>query len=115
MARSRRADELPIVLTDDMPPEELRFVELANAWWAECATMSSPTRQRAHWAVQSMLAEGPAMVGPLVKHIETEPRTWCYVLAQITGANPTVGAKTGAKGLQTWRDWYAAGGWPRRG
>lgn len=98
-----------------MTPEERRFVELANTWWAECATVSSPTRQRAHWTARRMIAEGAPMVRPLVRHLETNPRTWVYVLRQITGADPAGDAKTGAEVLQAWRDWYAAGGWPRRG
>ena len=74
MARRRRADELPILLTADMPPEEVHFAALANTWWRGCSFLSSPLRQRAHWTIGRMIIEGAPLVGPLVKHIETSPR-----------------------------------------
>lgn len=92
--------------------EELRvaFEELALAWSAATAHLSSPTKLVEHPAYRQIIGLGPAVLPLMLRDLDTNGRFWFPALHAITGENPIPDDAAGDidKMTEAWIGWGRA-------
>ena len=83
------------------------FEELARAWTAETAHISSPVKLMEHPAYRQIVGLGPAVLPLLLRDLAENRRFWFPALNAITGENPVPDDAAGEIGkmIEAWIEW----------
>jgi hypothetical protein len=81
------------------------FNELVAEWRRDTALESFVTKKVMHFAYQSIIGLGPAVVPLLLESLAEEPRDWFWALAAISREDPAVGIDRFGDAARAWLQW----------
>jgi hypothetical protein len=84
------------------------FTELVTEWRRDTALDSFVTHKVMHFAYQSIIGLGPAVVPLLLESLADDPRDWFWALAAIAREDPAEGIDNFHDAALAWLQWGAS-------
>jgi hypothetical protein len=81
------------------------FNDLATEWRHETAAQSFVTSKVIHFAYQSIIGLGPAVVPLLLESLAEQPQDWFWALAAIAREDAAEGVDSMEEAARAWLEW----------